>query len=403
MKKQSIFLIFILSLTMLWLSCGKWSTSIDPLIDRVEDVRLTSENQIPFVINGVKTRFATTHDVLMLLCCLLSDEMFFDSNVPNATYPTFADIDVGHITTDNNSVDGAYNALGELRFFADDLVRRVGEVGGFSDANLKNEALFWGKFFGGVARYFYATYFGLTETQGGGIIDNGPFISSADMYNLALEKFTEALTYTDDAYLTRVVNSIIARIYLFEGDYTKAAQFADKGMVEGDDPFQSLHSIDEDNYFWQQAGPGRTQAVVDWRFKDYVVADPNELSRVPLDSIKGNNDVWYYRQGKYLNEKAPINFISWQDNNLMLAECALNGAGTGDALALINAVRASHGIDPLTTVDMSVLKTERDKEICWTGIRLPDERRWSDWHLAAGTWEYLPITERERNINPNID
>ena len=162
MKKQSIFLIFILSLTIL-LSCEKWSTSVDPLIDRVEDARLTSESQIPFVINGVKTRFASTHDVLMLLSCLLSDEMFFDANVPNATYPSFRDIDVGQITLDNNSVDGAYNALGELRFFADDLVRRVGAIGTFADANLKNEALFWGNFFGGVARYFYATYFGLTE------------------------------------------------------------------------------------------------------------------------------------------------------------------------------------------------------------------------------------------------
>jgi len=402
MKKQLLFLIFIFSLTIL-LSCEKWSTSVDPLIDRVEDARLTSESQIPFVINGVKTRFATTHDVLMLLSCLLSDEMFFDANVPNATYPTFRDIDVGHITLDNNSVDGPYNGLGELRFFADDLVRRVGEIGTFADANLKNEALFWGNFFGGVARYFYATYFGLTETQGGGVIDNGPFIPSADMYNLALEKLNAALSYTDDAYLTRVTNSLIARIYLFEGDYTKAAQFAAKGMVEGDDPFQSLHSIDEDNYFWQQAGPGRTQAVVDWRFKNYVEENPQELARVPLDSIKGNNNVWYYRQGKYLEEKAPINFLSWQDNNLMLAECALNGAGTGDALALVNAVRASHGIDPLAAVDMSVLKTERDKELCWTGIRLPDERRWGDWHLGAGTWHYLPITERERNINPNID
>lgn len=87
----------------------------------------------------------------------------------------------------------------------------------------------------------------------------------------------------------------------------------------------------------------------------------------------------------------------------MLAECYLNGVA-GDADAAINAVRASWGIDPLAApADLATLKVERDKELCWTGIRMVDQRRWGDWHLAADTWHYFPITERERNINPNID
>ncbi len=405
-KKQIFFLIFILSILIIWNSCEDYATSVDPLIDRVEDERLTAENQTEFVINGVKTRFATTHDRLMVLAGLLSDEMFFDSNIPNATFPSFADIDVGEITLDNNSVDGVFNGIGELRFFADDIIRRVNEIS-YDDQELKNEALFNGYLYGGIARYFYATYFGLTETQGGGVIDNGVFIPSADMYNLAIEKFQSALQYTEDAYLTRVVNSLIARSYLIQGDYTNAQTFAQNGMTEGDDPFQSFHSVESDNYFWQQAGAGRTQAAVALRFKDYVTEDPAELARVQLDSITGNNDSLYYRQGKYLTEDSPITFMSWQENNLMLAELALRGAGTGDPLQLINDVRASHGISALTAVDMNVLIVERDKELFVTGARLFDQRRldneYQTWHLEAGKWQYFPITERERNINPNID
>ena len=87
----------------------------------------------------------------------------------------------------------------------------------------------------------------------------------------------------------------------------------------------------------------------------------------------------------------------------MRAELILRGNGSGDALGLVNEVRASHGIVPLTSVDLDVIYTERDKELFVTGNHLVDERRFNKWHLPAGTWEYLPVTERERNGNPNIN
>ncbi len=65
-------------------------------------------------------------------------------------------------------------------------------------------------------------------------------------------------------------------------------------------------------------------------------------------------------------------------------------------------MRASHGIDPLATADLDVLYEERDKELCFTGIRVVDQRRFDKWHLGPGTWKYFPITQDERNINPNI-
>ena len=95
MKKQiALILIFILSSLMIWSSCEDYATSVDPLIDQVEDDRLTNESSVEFLINGLNTRFATTHDVLMLIAGLLSDELLFDPNIPNATFPTFRDIDL---------------------------------------------------------------------------------------------------------------------------------------------------------------------------------------------------------------------------------------------------------------------------------------------------------------------
>jgi len=407
MKKYTILLTLVLFTLIIIFSCEDYVTSVDPLIDRVEDERLTSEGQVDFTINGVHTRFATTHDVLTVIACLLSDELFFDANVPNATFPTFNDIDIGEITLDNNSVDAPFDGLGELRFFADDFVRRIGDIGDFEETAKKSEALFYGYLYGGIARYLYATYFGLNENEGGGVIDEGEFIPSADMYALALAKLQLALQNTSDEYLTRLVNSIIARIYLYTDDYTNAATYAGNGLIDGDLPFQSKHSVESDNYFWQQAGIGRTQCVVDWRFLDYIEQDPAEEARIPLGTIMGNDDTLYYMQNKYPTEDSPINFISWQENGLMLAELDIRSGNNAGALVRINAVRASHGLSDLTTVDMNVLILEREKELFITGARLVDQRRfdsvYSTWHLGADKWHYFPITESERNINPNID
>ncbi|MCK4815170.1 hypothetical protein KA005_05320, partial [bacterium] len=167
------------------------------------------------------------------------------------------------------------------------------------------------------------------------------------------------------------------------------------------------HSVESDNYFWQQAGIGRTQCVVDWRFLDYIEQDPLEEARILLGTKMGNNDTLFYMQNKYPTEDSPINFISWQENELMLAELDIRSGNDAGALVRINAVRVSHGLSDLTTVDMNVLILEREKELFVTGARLVDQRRfdseYNTWHLGADKWHYFPITESERNINPNID
>ncbi|MDZ7264932.1 MAG: RagB/SusD family nutrient uptake outer membrane protein [candidate division KSB1 bacterium] len=403
-KTNALLLLF--AAVAIWSSCEDYATNVDPLIDKVADELLTSESQVPFVINGVKTRFAATQDQLMVMACMLSDEFFFDGNLPGASWPQYNEIDLGEITLDNASVSNMSLFLGELRFYADDLVRRVGEIS-FTNADLKESALFQGNLYGGIARYLYATYLGINPNEGGGVIDNGPFIPSAEMYSLAIEKFKEAIKHTRDGYELRIANSLLARTYLFKGDYANALTAALNGMAAGDAPFQGLHSLEANNYFWQQAGAGRTQGGADYRFNDYIIADPKEAHRVLIEEIKGNDGTTtYYRQAKYPVEESPVTFISWQENELMLAELELRSGNSGSALNRVNNVRASHGIDPLAAIDMRSLIVERDKELCFTGVRLPDQRRfdgeYQTWHLTPDKWYYLPITDNERNINPNI-
>ena len=417
MKKISLLIIFAFAALIIFNACEDYVMDIDPLIDAVEDELLDDQGQLGFLIKGVQTQYSEVRDMLSILVGDLSDELFYTSNLSGASFPSFEDIDKGEILLDNTSVQNVYDDLGELRHFADDLVRRVNAMT-INDADQKDEALFTGYFYGGLARVFYATYFGLYENQPGGIINAGPFIPADEMYDLAIEKLTEALNHTVDLtigggpsytadYLTRLTHSMLARTYLYKEDWSNAKTHADLGLAAGDPDFQSLHTTDSPNDWWGYAGAGRCQLAVDFRFIEYINADPLEASRILITEHPANDTslvppyYTYYRQTMYETEDTPITTMSWQENHLMLAELALRGQA-GDALALVNEVRASHGLADLLTVDLDVVYVERDKELFTSGSHHVDQHRFDKWHLAPLKWRYLPITQDEWNSNPNL-
>lgn len=400
--------LFILMIGLLLLplaGCDTYVEDVDLPIDSIDDSQLNDETQVEFIIKGVQSRFSTTYDRIAVFAGGLSDEFIFDQNVPNATFPSFQEIDLGDITFANNSNDGLYNDLGELRFFADNMLERLADVE-FTDTDLQTQAEFTAQLYGGLARYFYATYYGLDKREGGGVItldpaNPAPFTPSSEMFGLALDKLNSARALADE-YHTRVINTIIARIHLIQGNYGEARTAANAGMMDGDEPFSSLHSVESTNYYYSQAGVGRNQWVADFRFFEYQIADAAEANRLPLEEITGNDGTTvYYRQGLYPSQDSPLPFATWQENALMLAELDIrDGAATG--LDHINAVRASHGLADLAAADMDVLIEERDKELFTMGLRLVDQRRMDLWHLGDDTWWYLPITQNERNINENF-
>ena len=406
--KKIIYLSPILLILFAFSACEDYVQDVDPMIAQVQDERLDDEGQLNFLLKGVKHRFGTITDDMSFLSGGLSDELYYDNMAPGASYPTLNEIDLAEdIGRDNNSVDNFYTPLGELRFFADDLVRRTMQIGGGA---AYEEALFTGYLYGGMARYYYATCFGLTQNQGGGIIDGGPFINSDDMYDLALDKLALALEHTnftnsavadadigDQDRAEKVAHSLMARIYLFKGDAANAATHAALGLQEGDEPFQALFNDIATNTWYYFAGQ-RNQFVVDDRFADYVTADANEANRLQLVWI----DSTWWQQNRYVAAGSPINVMTWQENELMLAELELSSNNAG-ALARVNAVRASHGIADLGALDLNALIEERDKELFTTGVRLSDQRRFDIWHLAPSTWHFLPITQNEINGNPNVD
>lgn len=384
-------------------SCESFVQDIDPSINTYDDALLNDERQTDFVVTGVKGLFAKAYSHVSLFSGAVSDELVFDLNVPNATYPQYREMDDAQINLNNNSVIDAEIYVGQLRFHADTLVGRSFVIP-FTDSSKLFTARYNGYLYGGIARYFYAAYFGLEEEKGGGCINLSPFIPSDQMYQLALEKLDLALQYTQSQLEAQHVHSIKARIYLILGNDALAATEAALGVVAGDNVILGQYSTEAANFWWFDAGNSRTQLIVDQRFVDYITSDSLEASRIELSTIIGNDGTTvYYYQNKYPEDISPIPFFSWQEMSLIRAEVSLRiSQDTASALGFVNAVRASHGLDARTTTSLDSIYIERDKELFCTGNRLIDQRRFDRWHLAPGTWKFLPITQRERNANPNL-
>jgi hypothetical protein len=380
--------------------CKNFVQGIDPPIDVVKDNFLNDEKQTHFIVNGVLAQFYDAYGQLSCLGDALADELVFDPHAPNATYQNYLQIDQGIPEITDNSISDAELSLGRFRLYADTLLARASKVV-FTDDKLKNSAFFTGYFYGGIARYLYASYFGLTEKEGGGCINLSPFIPSSQMYDLAIEKIKASIPYGADDQ-KRLAHTILARIYLIKADYVNAATESALGMTSADPSNDAQYSSEAENFWWITTGKGRVQFVLDNRFHDYVVQDPKEASRIPIEITASNDSsVTLYIQTKYPEDNSPIAFATWQENELIKAEIAARANDNTAALGFINTIRQSHGLDDRSATNLDSIYIERDKELFCTGARIIDERRFGKWHLPSG-WQYLPITQLERSANSNL-
>lgn len=438
---------------LVFTGCDSFVEEVDDPPDNIADAALNSADQVPFLITGVQARFAQSHDQHTLLADLLSDQAVFGNN-SDATFPTFNNLDRGRPERQSNSVDNAFNVLGEYRFLADQLAERIAAIdekdedsGGFgdNDAALRTRALYNSYLHGGIARLFYAQYYGLEPRQGGATIGRSALIPAEEMYALAASKLDSALIFAQQlgendnpAYKARIVNSLLAQTYLYRsteygtGQLDLARAAAENGLQEGDAPFQSLHSVQSSNEWWDDAGRGRSQVVAAERMRGYVEEDSTEGyilppgtppimegdPRIPLllvEFASGEETLTEPMQDLYPVEGSPIELISWEHNELILAELDIRDGDAASAAERINSVRASHGVTPLganETVDLSLLIEERDKELFAQGQRLVDQRRFDDGLLGfdqfpdstpeGPTWHFLPITQQECVDNENI-
>lgn len=433
------FILTVLAALLLLPACDSFVEEVDRPKDSAGGDQLNNPDQVPFILNGVRAQWADATDFTTLAASLLSDQFRFGIN-GDATFPTYFQLDSGIPERQSNTVDAAFNALGQYRFLADDAVRRINNIEFGDEAPVsKSEALFTAHLHGAVARYYMATYFGLNPREGGGVIDRSDFIPSNAMYDSAAVKVDAALSQSGlSERQQKIANSVLAKIELYDGDYSEAATAAANGLQEGDAPFEIKYSVQDTNEWWSNAGRGRVQVVAqdgavnpnvepsyrtDINIRDFrsvVAENPGEQSRTTLvgvtegagftDSLTAE-DAIEFAQDKYPSEGAPIPFVNWEEMNLIRAELAARGASDGNPTDLVNAVRSSFGLDELSDAgNLETIAVERDRTLFAQGDRLVDQRRFDfiPWHLNESfqnqtTWKYIPISQAELDDNPNLN
>jgi hypothetical protein len=389
--------------------CRDFVQNIEAPIDSINDDQLDQVSELPFLINGVKVQYASAISQISVLSGGLSDELEFSLDIRGATFPTYDELESGQVNLNNTSVDNALVAVGQLRILADTLITRVARLDSLnrfvaSDSTLKNQALFTGYFYGGIARFLFGAYFGLEPTRGGMALYGGPFLSSDTMFQRAVERFKTADKYCANTEY-RLNQAFLCKTLLIAGRYKEAYDVAGNTLIDADKPFQLKYSTELANFWYNNAGKGRMQWALASRFQGYTDKEINDTNRIKFETVNGlSGTKRWLRQLLYPTISAPMTVMSWQECYLMYAELILRVAPSRyqDAQDNFNFVRDSRFLPNATDINLDSIYVERDKELNCTGNRLLDQRRFKRWHLPAGTWQYLPITVSERSRNPNL-
>jgi hypothetical protein len=455
MRRFSLF--GILAVFLVLTGCDSFVQEVNEPRDAAPAEDFRTPEDINFLATGVQAQFSEATAEIVPIADLLSDQFRFGRNNNDATFPTFRNLDKGAPQLQSNSVDDALIALGEYRRLADDLIGPAANADYGEDPPItQNGALFTANLHGGIARYYFATYFGLNPREGGGVIDQSEFIPAPAMYDSARTKFTRARELVEEGSRNaKILNSVEARSALYAGTQfgantggysdalQRAAELAANGLTPEDEAFTIPYTQQQINGWFFVAGPGRVQASAqDGNIAEEIgdaYKDPSSLrsfpeilqnnsaesARVPLTGVTADVELVEFDaegavdviQAKYPERSSNQDFISWEENHLIRAELEVRGYDTGDesALQLVNEVRGSFGLSALSTLgsgtadQLSTIAQERDRTLFATGQRLPDQRRLDavDWHLqetveGTTTWQYLPITTQERDNNPNL-
>ena len=412
------------------------------------DEEINDPANIPFLVNGVLNDYSHAHTYVSLWADLLSDALVNDGKVQGSTDVRGEYLDNGSYDPTVGSYAPPYQAIAKVWRSANSLKLRLDLMDG--DESSEKLGYYTAYLYQALPCYLLGTYYGNGPNypdDGGATLNESPFLPSGNLYSMAIAYFDTAMVYADD-HQEKIIHSLLGRQYLYNGNYSAAAQHALLGLQQSDESFNALPGEEDPwpNWYWYEAGGNRTRYTLDSRFKlllgedfedmngngvrdttetftDCAIigadvgqgdgvynppSEPQESSRILLSAAAmtpGQNYTRYF-QMKYPFADSPVPIIDWKENHLILAELALRGESVNvTAIDAINVVRSSHGLQSLTSVDYEVLLHERDKELFCQGQRLIDQNRFSDvlnWHLPeSDTWHYLPVPFEEVLNNPN--
>lgn len=327
--------------------------------------------------------------------------------------------------------NGIWTEAQNARWVAEDGIRRFEETmesSSFESSALVAEAHVWA----GFANRMMGENFCRAVIDGGSAQPHTVYFERAEQF------FSRAIQVAQSAGapdVARAAQAGRASVRLHLGDYTGAE--SDANAVPKDFSFDvpySNISQDQRNTIWwsQQSTPYRTITVWNTPNWDYYqdsgdprvewATDPeHEFGDAAREIIGGN--VPFVLQLKYQSGDAPVDLADGREMLLIRAEVLLQDGQWENAMDLINELRTDVGVAERSASNSqeawTYLKAERRIELWLEARRLGDLRRWSeagtpgdlhpledpsnpDSYLVSDPDLCFPISETERNTNPNV-
>jgi hypothetical protein len=310
----------------------------------------------------------------------------------------------------NDTSLGFYTPMQQARFQLDDLFTRASE---FTDQEVPNRQ----RMLTEARAYAGYAYTILGETMCEMAIDGGPKMTSQEVWAIAEERFSEAITLAtalgtgaDAVSLRNMATVGRARVRLDMGKLAEAA--ADARLVPAG--------------FVRNAEFSTTQQARENRIVNLTVTNRNISVAPPYQNLTVNgqpdprvralntnamgpdNATPYWRQQKYTAQNSPIPIASYAEAQLILAEASSDPV---EKLAAINRVRALSNIAPFVgTVTDDVIIEERRRQLFSEGHRYVDMLR-KDLPFQTGTnrkgqtysdLTCIPLPDVEVLNNPNF-
>lgn len=302
---------------------------------------------------------------------------------------------------------GYYTPMQQARFQLDDLYERASS---FTDDEVPNRQ----RILTEARAYAGFAYTILGETMCEMAIDGGPPMTSQEVWAIAEERFTEAITLATalgDNSLRDMAIAGRARVRLDMGKLSDAAadaRLVPEGFVR-EAEFSTVTQTRENRVYNLTVANNNISVAPPYQ---NLTVDGQPDPRVPVQNMNRlgpDNATPFWRQLKYTDPEAPMPIASYAEAQLILAEASSDPA---EKLAAINRVRALSDIAPFAgDVTDDVIIEERSRQLFSEGHRYVDMLR-KDLPFQSGTnrkgqtysdLTCIPLPDVETRNNPNFN
>lgn len=285
-----------------------------------------------------------------------------------------------------SSQPALYQPMSRTRWLAD---YTLGLLAEWSDADVPGKAALTAE----TAMYAGYTYVLFGESMCTVAFDEGPEQMPADAFNLAVERFDQAMAAgaTDDILNAARVGK--ARALLNLGQKAAAAQVA--ASVPEDFSYVFQYSNAEAvtrNKLWEFNIDHENVTVAEpYRAVEYMGMPDPRIEVMDTETANSQTGIPIWVSTKYPDASAPLELASWEEAQLIVAEAAVEAGNFDAAVSVVNALHEAAGLPEYdggmnATELMAQIVYERAAEMYLEGHHLQDLKRLNiDLYPPTGT------------------